>query len=259
MKREDHETIQRAKEAGMQPSEIAHTLLTRDLVEVALSEIKKLKQPWAKLKEKQQDEIIESLNASTISAVTNAVAIIASRAAASIPITIKNIGVDNMLKVVGEVRGDTPHRHALVDSVKNVCLLVLAPNDYAEALDSNKSEKDQPDLPLSPEQQMDAQGIPTGSDELPNDLPPYPGPYGDGCSMLQDMQDALTTSHAEDFDEDKYGAAVKLVLAEQSVTADFLVYGLGVSANMAGRFIKQMELDGYIAEEDDMGSHAVFQ
>lgn len=250
MKREDHETIQRAKEAGMQPSEIAHTLLTRDLVEVALSEIKKLKQPWGKLKEKQQDEVIESLNSATISAVTNAVAIIASRAAASIPITIKNIGVDNMLKVVGEVRGDTPHRHALVDSVKNVCLLVLAPNDYADALDSNKSDKDQPDLPLSPEQQMDAQGIDTGVEpEFAEVDPPA------GGSMLDDLNRAAP----EQFDEDKYGEAVKFVYAQNSATVDGVAKGLGVSTDLAKRFIDQMELEGVVGEEDDMGQRVVFQ
>lgn len=250
MKREDHETIQRAKEAGMQPSEIAHTLLTRDLVEVALSEIKKLKQPWGKLKEKQQDEVIESLNSATISAVTNAVAIIASRAAASIPITIKNIGVDNMLKVVGEVRGDTLHRHALVDSVKNVCLLVLAPNDYAEALDSNKSDKDQPDLPLSPEQQMDAQGIDTGV------APEFvEAAQQAGGSMLDDLNRAAP----EQFDEDKYGEAVKFVYAQNSATVDDISRGLGVSTDLAKRFIDQMELEGIVGEEDDMGQRVVFQ
>lgn len=259
MKREDHETIQRAKEAGMQPSEIAHTLLTRDLVEVVLSEIKKLKQPWGKLKEKQQDEVIESLNSEFVSAVTNAVAIIASRAAASIPITIKNIGVDNMLKVVGEVRGDTPHRHALVDSVKNVCLLVLAPNDYADALDSNKSDKDQPDLPLSPEQQMEAQGIdPEDYIQLHNPESTFqaaPGMASGGNSMLDDLKAAAP----EQFDEDKYGEAVRFVSAQAFATVDGVAKGLGVSTELAQRFIDQMELEGVVGEEDDMGQRVVFQ
>lgn len=71
------------------------------------------------------------------------------------------------ITVTATIDAQDPNRHGLIDVAGKLCLLVLAPNDYAEGLDSLQVERDQRDLPLHVSELTDSlfDGKATGPDE----------------------------------------------------------------------------------------------
>ncbi|MDO9344868.1 MAG: DNA translocase FtsK [Pseudomonas sp.] len=149
MKAEHNAIIERAKIGGYEPSMIAHELLVHDLVQAALFEFRNVRAPFHSLNEGQQQEVIDRVTEAAEKSVYNAISIISSRNVDTIPVTIVDAKFKaKAITVTAAIDAQDPNRHGLIDVAGRLCLLVLAPNDYAEGLDGIKAERDQPDLPL---------------------------------------------------------------------------------------------------------------
>ena len=149
MKTEHFEAIERAKMHGVMPSVLAHELLVRDLVEAAMFEWQNIAAPFSKLNEGQRQEVTDRLTEKVTTAVYTAVGIISSRSVDTIPLTVADAKFKaKSITVTATIDAQDPNRHGLIDVAGKLCLLVLAPNDYAEGLDSLTVERDQRDLPL---------------------------------------------------------------------------------------------------------------
>lgn len=149
MKAEHHAIIERAKLADVPPSYLAHDLLVHDLVNAGLFELKNLHSPYSKLNEGQQQEVIDRLTEAATAAVYNAIAIISSRNVDTIPLTVADAKFKaKSITVTATIDAQDPNRHGLIDVAGKLCLLVLAPNDYAEGLDFIKPDRDQKEFPL---------------------------------------------------------------------------------------------------------------
>lgn len=149
MKTEHFEAIERAKMHGIMPSMLAHELLVRDLVDAAMFEWQNIAAPFGKLNEGQRQEVTDRITEKVTQAVYGAVSIISSRSVDTIPLTVADAKFKaKSITVTATIDAQDPNRHGLIDVAGKLCLLVLAPNDYAEGLDSLKAERDQKDLPL---------------------------------------------------------------------------------------------------------------
>lgn len=149
MKTEHFEAIERAKMHGIMPSMLAHELLVRDLVDAAMFEWQNIAAPFGKLNEGQRQEVTDRITEKVTQAVYGAVSIISSRSVDTIPLTVADAKFKaKSITVTATIDAQDPNRHGLIDVAGKLCLLVLAPNDYAEGLDSLKVERDQRDLPL---------------------------------------------------------------------------------------------------------------
>lgn len=149
MKTEHFEAIERAKMHGVMPSVLAHELLVRDLVEAAMFEWQNIAAPFSKLNEGQRQEVTDRVTEKVTTAVYTAVGIISSRSVDTIPLTVADAKFKaKSITVTATIDAQDPNRHGLIDVAGKLCLLVLAPNDYAEGLDSLTVERDQRDLPL---------------------------------------------------------------------------------------------------------------
>ncbi|KEX94772.1 hypothetical protein HA62_05775 [Pseudomonas putida] len=149
MKIEHLEAIERAKLHGVMPSLLAHELLVRDLVDAAMFEWQNIAAPFGKLNEGQRQEVTDRVTEKVTTAVYTAVGIISSRSVDTIPLTVADAKFKaKSITVTATIDAQDPNRHGLIDVAGKLCLLVLAPNDYAEGLDSLRVERDQKDLPL---------------------------------------------------------------------------------------------------------------
>lgn len=141
----EKELIEQARMMGVPAHEFAAKFITRDLVDATLTAVRK----HCKLKENQEGKLIDELNDAVKELISAAVVVIAAAGTSAITCTMKSyMGTGKSLRVVLDTDGDDPQRHALTDRVNNRVLLVLAPDEYYGAMDSNKPQKDQADLPL---------------------------------------------------------------------------------------------------------------
>lgn len=141
----EKELIEQARLMGVPAHEFASKFIARDLVEATLTAVRK----HCKLKENQEGKLIDELNDSVKDLISAAVAVIAAQGQSVIACTVKSVMVaGKTIRVVSDVDTSDPQRHALTDTVNHRALLVLAPDEYLAALDSNKPQKDQNDLPL---------------------------------------------------------------------------------------------------------------
>lgn len=149
MKTEHRDIIERAKLADVPPSYLAHDLLVHDLVNAGLFELKNLHSPYGKLNEGQQQEVIDRLTEAATKAAYNAIAIISSRNVETIEVEVVDAKFKKKaITVTASISADDPNRHGLIDVAGKLCLLVLAPNDYAEGLDFIQPDRDQKEFPL---------------------------------------------------------------------------------------------------------------
>ncbi|QXG34006.1 DNA translocase FtsK [Pseudomonas viridiflava] len=150
MKVEHIEAIERARRHGVHPMMFAHQLMVRDLVEAALFELRNVKVPFPRLGEDDQQEVIDRLTKQAEEVVTTAISIISSRSVDTIPVTVVDAKFKaKAITVTAAIDAQDPNRHGLIDVAGKLCLLVLAPNDYAEGTDGIRAERDQRELPLS--------------------------------------------------------------------------------------------------------------
>lgn len=169
----EKELIEQARMMGVPAHEFAAKFVTRDLVEAAVTAVRKV----VKLKENQEGKLIDQLNEDVKGLITAAVAVIAAAGTSAITCTMKSyMGTGKSLRVVLDTDGDDPQRHALTDRVNNRVLLVLAPDEYYSALDSNKPQKDQADLPLETKEENPLGALQQIAKDLPQEHEPI-SPY----------------------------------------------------------------------------------
>lgn len=149
MKTEHKGIIERAKRHNLLPMDLAHELMVHDLVEAALFEVRNIRAAYHSLNEGQQQEVIDRMTEAATKAVYTAIGIISSRNVDIIPVTVVDAKFKaKAITVTAAIDAQDPNRHGLIDVAGKLCLLVLAPNDYAEGLDDIRADRDQKDLPL---------------------------------------------------------------------------------------------------------------
>ena len=178
MNLQEKELIEQARMMGIPAHEFAAQFITRDLVEATITGVRKV----IKLNESQEAKLIDQLNSDVTDLVSAAVVVIAAQGVSAIGCVVKSVMVTGKnLRVVADVDASDPQRHALTDTVTQRALLVLAEDEYHAALDSNKPQKDQKDLPLDEQHPVDKileQGgehaeQSSGVGQNPADLSPY--------------------------------------------------------------------------------------
>ncbi|MBA4359303.1 MAG: cell division protein FtsK [Pseudomonas sp.] len=237
MKTEHFEAIERAKMHGVMPSVLAHQLLVRDLVEAAMFEWQNIAAPFNKLNEGQRQEVTDRLTEKVTTAVYTAVGIISSRSVDTIPLTVADAKFKaKSITVTATIDAQDPNRHGLIDVAGKLCLLVLAPNDYAEGLDSLTVERDQRDLPLHVSDLTGSlfNGKATGPDEP------------DGFEH--------TTGEVED---GLYSQAVAFVLESRRATISAVQRKLKTNYNRAAELMDKMESLGVVSPMDHTGAREV--
>jgi DNA segregation ATPase FtsK/SpoIIIE-like protein len=179
MNLQEKELIEQARMMNVPAHEFSAKFIARDLVEAALTAVRKN----TKLKENQEAKLIDDLNDAVKDLISSAVAVIAANGRSAIVTTVKSVMVaGKTIRVVSDVDTSDPQRHALTDTVNHRALLVLAPDEYYDALDSNKPQKDQNDLPLDVEsenplgalQQLADENAKQWPDDLANPAPLTP-------------------------------------------------------------------------------------
>lgn len=213
----EKELIEQARMMGVPAHEFAAKFITRDLVEATLTAVRK----HTKLKENQEGKLIDELNDAVKDLISAAVVVIAAAGTSAITCTMKSyMGTGKSLRVVLDTDGDDPQRHALTDRVNNRVLLVLAPDEYYGALDSNKPQKDQADLPLDEAQYSADDDVPEGEDSL-------------------------------------YGDAVNFVIKSRRASISAVQRELKIGYNRAARLIETMELNGIVTPMNTNGAREV--
>jgi len=216
----EKELIEQARMMGVPAHEFAAKFITRDLVEATLTAVRK----HTKLKENQEGKLIDELNDAVKDLVSAAVVVIAAAGTSVITCTMKSyMGTGKSLRVVLDTDGDDPQRHALTDRVNNRVLLVLAPDEYYGALDSNKPQKDQPDLPLDSgpnDEYQSNDDIPEGEDPL-------------------------------------YRDAVQFVIESRRASISAVQRKLKIGYNRSARMIESMESDGVVTPMNSNGGREV--
>lgn len=236
MKAEHKEAIDRARLHGVLPSVLANELMVHDLVDAALFELRNIHSPYIKLNEGQQQEVITRITDKVKDVVSTAVAIISSRNVITIPCKMKQIQVtEKTLTVTSLVDAKDPSRHGLTDSAGHLCLLVLAPDDYAEGLDFIQPDRDQHEMPLHVSELTG--GLFNQADS------------GDDMSSFDD-----TLSDGED---PLYSEAVTFVAETRRPSISAIQRKLKIGYNRAARILEAMELAGLVTAPNSNGAREV--
>ena len=221
----EKELIEQARMMGVPAHEFSEKFIARDLVEATITAVRKN----TKLKENQEAKLIDDLNDAVKGIISSAVAVIAANGRSAIVTTVKSVMVaGKTIRVVSDVDTSDPQRHALTDTVNHRALLVLAPDEYYDALDSNKPRKDQPDLPL--DEQPGSQNF-----------------TGDGQS---------TVNQLEKLDEEPvspYELAFIHVTNGGEISAKAIQNAAGVKRKDVADIILALASNGIISDPDDEG------
>jgi hypothetical protein len=211
MKAEHHAIIERAKLADVPPSYLAHDLLVHDLVNAGLFELKNLHSPYSKLNEGQQQEVIDRLTEAATKAVYNAIAIISSRNVDTIPVTVVDAKFKaKAITVTAAIDAQDPNRHGLIDVAGKLCLLVLAPNDYAEGLDFIRPDRDQHEFPLHTSELTGS--LFAGSGSGPDEPDGEHHPLGNDDELNALVNEGRSTDLGKEFGDFSYEDAAQLVV-----------------------------------------------
>ena len=236
MKTEHKAIIDRAKLLDTPPSVLAHELLVHDLVNAGLFELKNLHSPYSKLNEGQQQEVIDRLSEAATEAVHNAIAIISSRNVSTIEVTMKEVKFNSkQLTLTSIVDAKDPNRHDLIDSAGRLCLLVMAPDDYAEGLDFIQPDRDQAEFPLHVSELTGSLfGSQSGGTGEQDNEPEFVGD-----------QDPL------------YVEAVQFVAKTRRASISAVQRKLKIGYNRAARMLEWMETQGIVTPMDTNGGRDV--
>lgn len=227
MKLTHRSIIDRARNMGVLPSELAHELLVHDLVDTTINELRTLKAPYSSLNEATQQEVINRVTKAVQDAVLVAVRVISTRDVEHVQVEMKSIKVEaKTLTITAKVDAHEPSKHALTDSAGKLCLLVMAPNDYEAAMDDIVPDRDQKDLPLPVGDILDGMGHGGDDDSPEGDDPLYPD-------------------------------VVRVVSETRRASISAIQRKFGIGYNRAGRLIERMEADGLITAPDSHGGRDV--
>jgi hypothetical protein len=143
-------------------------------------------------------------------AVYTAVGIISSRSVDTIPLTVADAKFKAKgITVTATIDAQDPNRHGLIDVAGKLCLLVLAPNDYAEGLDSLLVERDQKDLPLHV---SDLTGSLFDRSARPDEPDGEHHPLGNDEELNSLVSEGRSTELGKEFGDFSYEDAAQLVV-----------------------------------------------
>ncbi|UZM14831.1 DNA translocase FtsK [Pseudomonas kielensis] len=263
MKTEHFEAIERAKMHGVMPSVLAHELLVRDLVEAAMFEWQNIAAPFSKLNEGQRQEVTDRVTEKVTTAVYTAVGIISSRSVDTIPLTVADAKFKaKSITVTATIDAQDPNRHGLIDVAGKLCLLVLAPNDYAEGLDSLQVERDQREMPLHVSDLTGSlfDGKPAGPDEPDGE----PHPLGTAEELAERI--ATGTQHqapemteGKEFGDYTYDDAAQLIVLKaqkKPFKAHWIQSRLAIDSDKAASLLIRL-LDNGVIQLDTEGETAM--
>lgn len=247
MKTEHRDIIERAKRHNMLPMDIAHELMVHDLVEAALFEVRNVRASYHSLNEGQQQEVIDRMTEAATKAVYTAISIISSRNVDTIPVTVVDAKFKaKAITVTAAIDAQDPNRHGLIDVAGKLCLLVLAPNDYADGLDDIRADRDQKDLPLH-------------VSELTGSLFERNSESGDQRQVLGSAEElaertgggahATDPAHSKEFGEFTYEDAEQLIVlkAASSFGIDWMQSRLAISSEQATTLLLRL-IDNQVVE-----------
>lgn len=247
MKTEHRDIIERAKRHNMLPMDIAHELMVHDLVEAALFEVRNVRASYHSLNEGQQQEVIDRMTEAATKAVYTAISIISSRNVDTIPVTVVDAKFKaKAITVTAAIDAQDPNRHGLIDVAGKLCLLVLAPNDYADGLDDIRADRDQKDLPLH-------------VSELTGSLFERNSESGDQRQVLGTAEElaertgggthATDPVHSKEFGEFTYEDAEQLIVlkATSSFGIDWMQSRLAISSEQATTLLLRL-IDNQVVE-----------
>lgn len=247
MKTEHRDIIERAKRHNMLPMDIAHELMVHDLVEAALFEVRNVRASYHSLNEGQQQEVIDRMTEAATKAVYTAISIISSRNVDTIPVTVVDAKFKaKAITVTAAIDAQDPNRHGLIDVAGKLCLLVLAPNDYADGLDDIRADRDQKDLPLH-------------VSELTGSLFERNSESGDQRQLLGTAEElaertgggahATDPAHSKEFGEFTYEDAEQLIVlkAASSFGIDWMQSRLAISSEQATTLLLRL-IDNQVVE-----------
>lgn len=250
MKAEHNAIIERAKLGGYEPSMIAHELLVHDLVQAALFEFRNVRAPFHSLNEGQQQEVIDRVTEAAEKSVYNAISIISSRNVDTIPVTIVDAKFKaKAITVTAAIDAQDPNRHGLIDVAGRLCLLVLAPNDYAEGLDGIKAERDQKDLALHVSD-LTGSLFPAGGKGPDEPDGEHPLGTADELNALVNVdRPAPEFDEVKEFGEFTYDDAAQLIVlkAAPSFGIDWMQSRLAISSEQATTLLLRL-IDNQVVE-----------
>ena len=215
MNLQEKELIEQARMMNVPAHEFSAKFIARDLVDATLTAVRK----HCKLKENQEGKLIDELNDAVKELISAAVVVIAAAGTSAITCTMKSfMGTGKGMRVVLDTDAEDPQRHKITDNVNHRVLMILTPDEYYGALDSNKPQKDQADLPLEGSGESDE--VPEGEDSL-------------------------------------YGDAVNFVIKSRRASISAVQRELKIGYNRAARLIETMELNGIVTPMNTNGAREV--
>jgi len=126
---------------------IAANSIGKDILQALVTEIKLLPKPWNALVEKQQNEIIDRLRQHVVTAVQNAVQIIATNGNQSIPGELEQILIKEVAKATIKIGRDAQSLHDLCElQGSNIFIVRANPYKYLHNMHDIKGESDQRDI-----------------------------------------------------------------------------------------------------------------
>lgn len=132
-----------------QISDMAADTMLHALMSITLDELKLGMDPWQKLSQDDQDEVIERVGTRVREAVQAVIHLISSHGFVRIAAKLDSIQVKDGMRAVLSIRGEAQARHDLVDAQGGVVTIVLADaSAFVEAPHGHKADPDQTAMDL---------------------------------------------------------------------------------------------------------------
>jgi len=131
-----------------QAATISEKFLLGDLIKACLAEIRQMPFAWGVLPEKDQQKIIDRLQAKISEAVRQTVQIIAADARPALHAEVESVTFKDGIKAIMQISKSCADRHELADSTGQSVLIVLPQMDKYLGGDMPVPEKDQPELTI---------------------------------------------------------------------------------------------------------------
>lgn len=184
---------------------------------------------------------IERIAEGVHSAVQMAIRVIAANGVKAVPVEVKRVQADEKsLTVTAKADSNDPRKHDLVDAAGHVCLLVMAPDDYSEALDGFVPDRDQAELPLSAAELAAGMGLEIKQEQQVEQAP-----------QQEKAGDDPLSKEFGDFDYDDAKQLIVLKANGKPFKAHWVQSRLAVSSDQATTLLLRLLDDQVIAVETE--------
>ncbi|KCB24736.1 ribosome modulation factor [Bordetella hinzii] len=172
------------------PREMTAHTIGRDLLSALVAELKLLPQPWAKLSQSKQDDIIDRLRDRVDANIKMAVHLIASEGRTVVQGDLDQVTIKDGAKVVIKIGRGAESLHDLYDSQGKAVLIVVADSQpHTGGMGQVRGEADQRTMNLGKEYtDKDGDGMDDGSNIVDaefRELPPPAAPSGPTDEQLE--------------------------------------------------------------------------